>query len=272
MLVFATVAPVGVGTAQHQSAQAGASVCGERGWPATAEGRPTALGRAAAGYFVWHDGLGWHIQTRGAPGERFQGKVSADAALLVSATTGATRASLRRQARSFTFDFSGGRVVDGVDFRASCASRLSFRFGPERPAGSRAPLQPVFLGAGGHSPGASFVLERAPLGTGIIGRILLGPTCPVGGPGVVCPPGKPVQGKVRIETASTRRGSNQGGQFVKMVQSDANGNFATDLEPGRYTLVVVKEDSDYPLPRPTLVEVERGVVTQITLVLDTGIR
>lgn len=249
--------------------------CNKGSWAATAEGRPASLSRGS-GYFVWHDALGWHIRARGAPGELFQAQVFADAALRVSATSEALRKTLQLQARSFRFGVAGSRRAEGVGFRSACASRLSFRLGPSRRPSSRPPRasqQPLYLGAKGFAPGASFVLQR-PSETGIGGRILIGPTCPVLGPGVDCPPAKPGAGTIRIETAPSDRGGGGGGQLVKTITSDAAGNFATELSPGEYLLVVVKNNDglSYPRPKPSRAIVEAGVVTQVTLLLDTGIR
>jgi hypothetical protein len=263
------------GTAQQQaplgSSQRG---CDTRLWPVTAEGTPAALS-SGSGYFVWHDLRGWHIRTRGAAGDRFQASVVADVAVRVSTASATLRNGLRLNGRSFSFGFAGGARLVGLNFRAPCAGRLSFRFGPERPPASRAPSapqQPVYLGSKGYAPGATFVLGHRGVG-GVAGRILVGPTCPDVAPGVDCPPAKPAAGTIRIETAASARGGG-GGQLVKTIVSDAEGHFATDLPPGEYLLVVVKADDDLtpPTPKPSLVTVEAGVVTRVTLLLDTGIR
>jgi hypothetical protein len=56
------------------------------------------------------------------------------------------------------------------------------------------------------------------------------------------------------------------------VPSDAAGNFSAQLAPGRYLLVVEQGADSYPRARPSLVDVQNGVVTDVTLALDTGIR
>jgi hypothetical protein len=250
--------------------------CAQGHWAATAERRPAALG-GGSGYFVWQDALGWHIRARGADGERFQAKVAADAPLRVSLASATVRKMIRLRGRGFSFDVAGTTRAVGLDFRTPCASRLSFRFGAELPPLSRAPSalqQPVYLGSKDNAPGAAFVLER-PGKTGVAGRILVGPTCPVVGTADDCPPAKPAAGTIRIQTAATDRARGSGGKLVKTIVSDARGNFATQLSPGEYVLlVVVKDNTDLgnPTPRPTYAIVEAGVVTQVTLVLDTGIR
>jgi hypothetical protein len=37
-------------------------------------------------------------------------------------------------------------------------------------------------------------------------------------------------------------------------------------------MLVVEKASGYPVPKPSVVDVEAGVVSQVTLTLDTGIR
>jgi hypothetical protein len=104
----------------------------------------------------------------------------------------------------------------------------------------------------------------------VAGRILIGPTCPI----VTdkCPPAKPGHGTVRVETAPPERGEGSTGRLVKRVKSDRHGNFSTTLLAGRYALVVEKSGSGYPLPKPLVVDVEGGVMSQVTLTLDSGIR
>jgi hypothetical protein len=48
--------------------------------------------------------------------------------------------------------------------------------------------------------------------------------------------------------------------------------FAATLQPGHYVLVVERSTSESPLPKPLVVDVEAGVVSQVALALDTGIR
>lgn len=105
--------------------------------------------------------------------------------------------------------------------------------------------------------------------TGVAGRVVVGPTCPVVTPD--CPPAKPAQTTVLIETAPSGRDSGSG-QLVKSVRSDADGKFATDLAPGDYVLTAEPSASGYPLPKPVTVHVKPGAVSHLTLALDTGIR
>lgn len=105
--------------------------------------------------------------------------------------------------------------------------------------------------------------------TGVDGRVIAGPTCPVVTPD--CPPAKPVETTVLVETAPDTRASGSG-ELVKSIPSDANGRFATDLAPGDYVLTTEPSGSGYPLPKSVTVHVEPDAVSHVTLALDTGIR
>jgi hypothetical protein len=82
---------------------------------------------------------------------------------------------------------------------------------------------------------------------------------------------------VRIETAPATKSAGPG-QLVKSISSDANGAFATDLAPGDYVLWAEPASPQPPTPsgspttRAVTVRVEPGVVSEVTLAYDTGIR
>jgi hypothetical protein len=146
-----------------------------------------------------------------------------------------------------------------VAFTVSCATRLDVKLSV-----SSSPR--IFLGAEGGAPASTFRLSR-PASTGVAGRILLTSPCPVGG--AACPPPKPTEGTVRIETATGKGGG--GGQVVARATSDANGNYAAEIPSGRYQ-VVVEKSGGYPVAKPSLATVETGVVTLTNVYLDSGIR
>jgi hypothetical protein len=252
-----------------RSAIAG-SRCGERGWAATATGKPVADSSAHdSSFLVWHDSRGWHVHvTASSASSALAGQVDADAHLRIVAVGSSLRSGLQAGPRALSFHIAAG-VLGSLDFTASCATRLRFRLGTA--SATKSPLSPipVYLGWRGRAPATSFQLTR-PAVTGVAGRIIVGPTCPAIGPGSNCPPAKAGHGTVRIETAASSRDGS--GQLVKRVQSDAGGNFRANLSPGRYLLVVESSGTGYPVPKPSVVDVEAGVVTQVILVLDTGIR
>jgi hypothetical protein len=239
-----------------------AGSCGQSGWPAIANGSPEMV---SDGYYAWHNAHGWHLRLLAGGGVRLSGRVIADAQIGLSSTSTTVRKGLSTGSRTLSFSFAGTGTATRIDFKAHCASKLGFHFGRAGSGELR-----VFLGEKGQAPTPSFRLQR-PAHMGIAGRILIGPTCPVVTDS--CPPAKLGHGTVRVETApGSRGGGGSTGRLVKLVKSDRHGNFATMLPAGRYTLVVEKTGSGYPLPKPSVVDVEAGVMSQVTLVLDTGIR
>jgi hypothetical protein len=248
-----------------------AAPCGQSRWPAIVDGSP---GTVSGGYYAWHNARGWHLALEGDAGVDLVGRVTANAGIALFRASTAARKGLNARRRTLSFSFAGTGVAENIDFKTPCASRLSFQLGPTAtprsptgPATEPANL-PVFLGARGKAPAPSFLVQRPAL-TGVVGRVLIGPTCPVVTNS--CPPAKPAQRTVRIETAPPSREAG-GSRLVKRVDSDRRGRFAATLRPGHYMLVVERSASEYPLPKPLVVDVVAGVVSQVTLALDTGIR
>ena len=104
--------------------------------------------------------------------------------------------------------------------------------------------------------------------SGIAGRIVAGPTCPVEmvPPQPSCAP-RPLSARVRIT------GSGAPARHW-VVQSGRDGRFRIRLAPGTYTLQPLGRPGS-PLPRPpgpSRVRVTRGRFTMVRIEYDTGIR
>lgn len=98
--------------------------------------------------------------------------------------------------------------------------------------------------------------------SGIRGRALAGPQCPVEVAGSPCPDA-PWEGTVvAIDAASGDRHS---------VETDADGRFELALAPGTYEITIDVESSP-PFAKPQSVSVEAGAFTDVTVAVDTGIR
>lgn len=98
--------------------------------------------------------------------------------------------------------------------------------------------------------------------SGIRGRALSGPRCPVEVEGSPCPD-LPWEGTViAIDTGT-------GDEFT--VMTDADGRFELPLEPGNYEVSIVSESSP-PFAKPQTVTVDPGSFTEIAVSVDTGIR
>jgi hypothetical protein len=98
--------------------------------------------------------------------------------------------------------------------------------------------------------------------SGIRGRALAGPQCPVEIAGSPCPD-LPWQGTV-VATDSA-----SGEEHA--VMTDAEGRFELRLDPGTYE-VSIDAGSSPPFAKPQTVTVEEGSFTEIVVSVDTGIR
>ena len=104
--------------------------------------------------------------------------------------------------------------------------------------------------------------------SGIDGKIVVGPTCPVEHvpPEPQCAP-RPLAATLRIEPAGRRAPR-------WTVRSGADGRFRVALPPGRYTVTALPR-SGSPFPRPpgpVETAVHPGRFTYITITYDSGIR
>jgi hypothetical protein len=113
------------------------------------------------------------------------------------------------------------------------------------------------IAAGAGSTGA-----QARPSSGIRGKVLYGPTCPVEQVGQSCT--RPYDARLRIRRQSS-------GKVVARVRSGRDGRFSVRLRPGHYVVDPVSGD---PYPRassqPAVVHAHR--FTHVTVTFDSGIR
>ena len=100
--------------------------------------------------------------------------------------------------------------------------------------------------------------------SGVRGRVVAGPQCPV----------EPVSGKeCRPKPVSTdvivRQG---GGGLVTKVHSGSDGRFEVRLKPGTYILQPTETGGGIMAAKPVSVTVKAGRFVHAILTLDTGIR
>jgi hypothetical protein len=102
-------------------------------------------------------------------------------------------------------------------------------------------------------------------GSGISGKIVLGPTCPVERipPDPACAP-KGYQATVIVK-------SNDGQKEISRFTSQADGSFSVNLPPGTYLLVPIST-AVYPRGLEQTVIVEKNKYTDVTISFDSGIR
>ena len=96
--------------------------------------------------------------------------------------------------------------------------------------------------------------------SGIRGRALVGPTCPVEQEGVACDP-LPRPGRFVVRSD---------GSVVAHVLTGKDGRFSVLLDPGRY--VLESESGGFPFLKPVDVVVREHELTRVTLTFDSGIR
>jgi hypothetical protein len=104
--------------------------------------------------------------------------------------------------------------------------------------------------------------------SGIAGRVVSGPTCPVETvpPRPECAP-RPLAATLKVHRIGSHRPA-------IVVRSGADGRFRVRLRAGRYVVKALPE-SRSPLPRPPLpfdVRVKAGRFTRVRITYDSGIR
>lgn len=98
--------------------------------------------------------------------------------------------------------------------------------------------------------------------SGIRGRVLAGPTCPVQRVGHPCV--RPYQATIAIRRGPTSR-------LAATIRSSATGRFTVALAPGRY-LLVPQTGRLYPRSPPQTATVRPHRYTSVLISYDTGIR
>jgi hypothetical protein len=100
-------------------------------------------------------------------------------------------------------------------------------------------------------------------GSGIEGRVTIGPQCPVEQMGSPCPDA-PYEALITV----TREGDT-----VEQTRSNTDGTFRIPLDPGTYSVVAGPVDgSSMPFGRQVEVVVKPGTLTHVDLSVDSGIR
>jgi hypothetical protein len=100
------------------------------------------------------------------------------------------------------------------------------------------------------------------LDSGVRGRVLYGPTCPVQRAGESCT--RPYEATIVIRNAAENRP-------LARVRSSAEGYFSVRLRPGRYLLVPVN-GHPYPRSASQTLTIRAHRFTSVTIRYDSGIR
>lgn len=99
--------------------------------------------------------------------------------------------------------------------------------------------------------------------SGVNGRAIAGPSCPVQQVNSPCPDRPVPNAQVRIM---------RGSEVVTTVRADGTGRFRVALPPGGYELVGLPGQNPLPRPSSTSVTVPTDGWAAATVVFDTGIR
>jgi hypothetical protein len=232
----------------------GSTSCAKGSWPAGT--RSIAVPPPASARVSFSHGR-WRLWLRPAARRGLTGRVAADGALSSVRASGALRSRLHHTGRALSFVMPAGSAPARVSFTARCAHRIAFDFAGVRTLIGRQP-----------APASGFQLQ-----TGVTGRLILGPICPLAGRTRACASDRGVHGTVEIDTAPAS--GSTAGTPVETVATDANGNFSAALSPGDYTFTGRSSGPQPPagtMSRSSSAHVAPGAVSQVTVVFDTGIR
>lgn len=97
--------------------------------------------------------------------------------------------------------------------------------------------------------------------SGLNGRVLIGPACPIAGAGQKC--FRPYKATIAIRTADS-------GRLVAKVRSSANGLFRVTLVPGTYRLVP-QTGRPYPRASAQTATVRRDRYTSVVIYYNEGL-
>jgi hypothetical protein len=154
------------------------------------------------------------------------------------------------------------------DCQSGCIDRHRWTYtvtrdgGVELVAESGSPVPSGVPGAGGGSGGGGGGI--LPGGSGIEGRILAGPTCPVETVNDPSCADRPVPNATLVVLDAN-------GREVARIASDANGHYEVTLPPGPYTIEPQPVEGFMRVAGPIPVTVGDGIVT-LDVTMDTGIR
>jgi hypothetical protein len=110
---------------------------------------------------------------------------------------------------------------------------------------------------------ASASSDDPSLRSGVRGVVTAGPQCPVVVQGSPCPD-RPWTGTVRITSVE--------GDTVSEAATGPDGSFSFELEPGRYRVLAVIDGGGPATAASRSIMVDEGAFTEVSLLVDSGIR
>jgi hypothetical protein len=245
--------------ASGPSGQSQADRCGS--WADSTEGRPASRDSSKPSFLVWHDRHGWHLRAvtpARREAARFRGRISTAGRIRGTRSHGRERGDeLVRGRHRVAFDFrTRGGDVDGFDFEVRCGA-VSFSLRP--------PSRTVLLGSAGRAPARRFTASD-PASSGVRGHVVTEPTCPVETVGEDCSP-RPLETTVDVFIPPSEPPATP----EKSAPTDSSGRFRIELAPNRYRLVP-RPTNPAASSQPQDVTVSDGIITDVTLTVDSGLR
>jgi Carboxypeptidase regulatory-like domain len=99
--------------------------------------------------------------------------------------------------------------------------------------------------------------------SGIQGKVLLGPMCPVLQSGSPCPD-RPIEADITVTALD--------GKVVATGHSDTDGSYRISLGPGSYTVTAKRPGGAFGASKPATVEVTADSYVRLDVLVDSGIR
>jgi hypothetical protein len=165
--LLATALPAGADSPPNPAADA-TDHCPTGQLPQIVKGdNPNFKAGAVGGYYVWHDGTGWHLTVthEGHGKQVFAGVVKSSRKIDYTVVRNEKNdwTKLSSNGKTLHFRFVNTGYIDGVDFHASCARLVGFNLHHKAKDNRNHEITParVFLGSTGENPTSTpFVIER----------------------------------------------------------------------------------------------------------------
>ena len=155
-LAVGLLAPAGASAATPTAAATDgvtATACTGGAWPLSVQGMPAVHAGSAAGDYIWHDAMGWHLRVTHVSTTAFvfSGTIRANRPLHVTGYRLETgdKFTVSADHLSVTYRFVNHGRLDGLNFTTECATRLAFG---GRMNGAALPIRRIWIGHAGRHP------------------------------------------------------------------------------------------------------------------------
>jgi hypothetical protein len=129
------------------------TACAGSAWPLSVQGTPVVHAGSAAGDYLWHDAMGWHLRVTHVStiGFVFSGTIRANRPLHVTGyrLESGDHFTVSADHLSVTYRFVNHGRLDGLNFTTECATRLAIG---GRMNGAPLPVRRIWIGHAGRHP------------------------------------------------------------------------------------------------------------------------